>query len=143
MQFLHRYSIFIAWLIALIATLGSLYYSEIKNWQPCTICWYQRLFLFPLVWILGVAAFKHDHGVRIYAAPLAGIGILFALSQILQGFFPLMFSPPMCKINSLCSETKLIFGLISLAWLSFIVFVLILVLLLLAGREELNKKRKR
>jgi len=142
-MFLHRYSLYLAWVLALIGTLGSLYFGEIMNLPICTLCWFQRIFLFPLVWILGVAAFVHDHRVRIYAAPLAFIGILFTLPQILQSFFPMMFATPLCGVNTICGESPLIFGFISLSWMSFILFVLIFIFLLLAGRQEPRKKSRR
>lgn len=142
-MFLHRYSLYLAWVLALIGTLGSLYFGEVMNWPICTLCWFQRIFLFPLVWILGVAAFMHDHRVRIYAAPLAALGILFALPQILQSLFPMMFATPLCGVGTLCGDSRLVFGFISLAWLSFVIFVLIFIFLLLAGRQEPAKRKSR
>ncbi|MEM7737254.1 MAG: disulfide bond formation protein B, partial [Deinococcota bacterium] len=35
-----------AWLIALVATAGSLYFSEVRNFIPCTFCWYQRILMY-------------------------------------------------------------------------------------------------
>ena len=68
------YALPLAWLVALTATLGSLYYSEVANFIPCKLCWYQRIAMYPLALILGIAAWKRDHAIRRYVIPLAAIG---------------------------------------------------------------------
>ena len=47
-----------AWVVAIVATLGSLYFSEIRHFVPCVLCWYQRILMYPLVPILAVATFQ-------------------------------------------------------------------------------------
>ncbi|MEX2557748.1 MAG: disulfide bond formation protein B [Actinomycetota bacterium] len=59
-----------AWLVAVTATAGSLFYSEVAGYVPCRLCWYQRIGIYPLVLILGIAALKRDTGIRRYAVPL-------------------------------------------------------------------------
>lgn len=76
--------LYIAWVIALIATIGSLYFSEIQNFKPCILCWYQRIAMYPLVLILGIAAFTRDLKIRRYALSLAVIGFIIALIQNLE-----------------------------------------------------------
>lgn len=76
--------LYLAWVIALVATLGSLYFSEIKSFVPCVLCWYQRIFMYPLAVLLGVAAFRADLGIRAYALALAGLGWAVALYQNLE-----------------------------------------------------------
>ena len=56
-SFLTRYGLYLAWLVALTATFGSLYFSEIREFVPCELCWIQRIFMYPLVILLGVAVF--------------------------------------------------------------------------------------
>jgi hypothetical protein len=60
--------------IALVTTLGSLYYSEIAGYPPCTLCWYQRIAIYPQVVVLGVAALRRDRTVWLTSIPLALIG---------------------------------------------------------------------
>lgn len=60
--------------VALIATLGSLYFSEILLYIPCELCWYQRILMYPLVVILGIAAVKKDAGIATYVLPLSILG---------------------------------------------------------------------
>src|SRR5690554_217409 len=67
-----------AWIIATIATLGSLYFSEVMGYQPCTLCWYQRILMYPLVIILGIATAKKDLKMTIYVLPITILGICFS-----------------------------------------------------------------
>src|SRR4051812_17209676 len=78
----------LAFLIALVSTLGSLWLSEGANFTPCRLCWYQRIAMYPMVPILGIAALRRDAGVRIYAAVLAGIGLVISAYHILVERFP-------------------------------------------------------
>ena len=52
----------LAWIVALVAMLGSLYFSEVAHFIPCEYCWYQRIAMYPLVLILGIAAYRQDTG---------------------------------------------------------------------------------
>ena len=78
--------LYLAWVVALFATLGSLYFSEVRGFVPCVLCWFQRIMMYPLVVVLGVAAFRGDLGGRGYALPLAVIGWVVALIQNLEGW---------------------------------------------------------
>ena len=68
-------SLKLAWLVAAIATAGSLYMSEVRHFVPCPLCWYQRIAMYPLVVLLGVAVLRRDHDARWYAIPIALVGI--------------------------------------------------------------------
>ena len=68
------YALPLAWVVALTATLGSLYYSEVANFIPCKLCWYQRIAMYPLALILGIAAWKRDLAIRRYVIPMAVMG---------------------------------------------------------------------
>ena len=77
---LHKVNLWLAALVATTASLGSLYMSEYGNlWTPCRFCWFQRIFMYPLAIILIIAAIRKDRGIKWYAAPLAGIGLLVSL----------------------------------------------------------------
>jgi disulfide bond formation protein DsbB len=67
--------VWLAFLVALGATLGSLYFSEVENFNPCRLCWFQRIAMYPLSVILLVGGLRKDPNVRWYAAPLAAIGV--------------------------------------------------------------------
>lgn len=70
--------LFFAWAISIIATFGSLYFSEIKQYEPCELCWYQRILMYPFTVILGIAVMKKDYRISLYTMILAGIGALIS-----------------------------------------------------------------
>lgn len=109
-----RYSFYIAWLIAAIASLISLYYSEILNIDPCKLCWYQRAFLFPLPLILFPLIFNQKKDLIPYILPLPLIGLIIALYQTLT-------SPSCCYTDPIHP----IFGLLTfLAITVFLIYTL-------------------
>jgi len=69
---------FINWLVSVIAVFGSLYFSEIKQFPPCTLCWYQRIIMYPLVIILGISIIKKDFKISLYTLVLSSIGIIIS-----------------------------------------------------------------
>ncbi|MBL8343832.1 MAG: disulfide bond formation protein B, partial [Rubrivivax sp.] len=66
--------LFLAWLLALLATAGALFLGEVMGKTPCVLCWYQRIAMFPLVLVLGMGLFASDARSARYALPLAGVG---------------------------------------------------------------------
>ena len=61
-----RYALYFAWLFSLMATLGSLYVSEILEYAPCPMCWYQRICVFPMAICLGTAAYRRFNPIALY-----------------------------------------------------------------------------
>jgi disulfide bond formation protein DsbB len=78
LTFLGQYARQLAFLVALIAMTGSLFYSEIIGFEPCLLCWWQRIFLYPLVFIFGVAVWKKNDAAFLYATPLALISVIIS-----------------------------------------------------------------
>ncbi len=78
-QFFSRNGIALAFLVSLFATAISLFYSDVAGFEPCKLCWLQRIFMYPQIFILGLAWFRKDHKIIDYALILAMIGGLFAL----------------------------------------------------------------
>lgn len=76
--------LYAAWVVALVAMMGSLYFSEVLGFKPCVLCWYQRIAMYPLALLLGVAALRSDFGIRVYALPLAVTGWILSLVQNLE-----------------------------------------------------------
>src|SRR4026209_1768946 len=77
-----------AWLVAALATAGSLYFSEMAKFTPCTLCWYQRIGMSPLVLSLGVAIVKRDRRAPTGSATLAGIGAVIAAYHVALEWIP-------------------------------------------------------
>ena len=89
------YLMFGCWLIASIATLGSLFLDKALGIEPCSLCWYQRIFMYPLVVILLVGLLPLDRRVTRYALPLAILGWMTALYHMLMyvGIIPESLQP--------------------------------------------------
>lgn len=128
---LKTYGLFFAWLIALFATISTLFASEILNWPVCPLCWYQRICIYPLTILLGIAAYKNEKVIIPYALPFPVIGFLFAvyqyLEQMIPGFSPIDF----CKQGVACSAIHLkLLGFITVPLLSAVGCVVMFVLIL-------------
>jgi disulfide bond formation protein DsbB len=105
-----KYGLYTAWLIASLGMLFSLYFSEVKNMEPCHLCWYQRIALFPLFIILGIATYKGFLGICPYVLPQIGCGLLFAVYQIAIQEIPGWNPIDMCGGGPSCAE-KIMIGL--------------------------------
>lgn len=128
--------IFGAWLIAALSTLGSLFFSEVMELVPCVLCWYQRIFLFPLAVVLLVGLFPLDRNVVRYALPIAIIGLLFTIYHVLlfYGLIPETMQP--CTQGISCSDDSMVlFGFLPIPLLSIVAFSTIIVLLLKARKS--------
>jgi disulfide bond formation protein DsbB len=129
--------VFLAWLIALVSTAGSLFFSEVMQLAPCPLCWYQRIFMFPLVVVLGHALLRADPaGVR-YALPLAVVGAGIALYQCLlvAGWIPQGLQT--CGRDNACAQvTFLLAGFINIPMMSLAAFGALIGLLLLALKDR-------
>jgi disulfide bond formation protein DsbB len=123
-----------AWGVSLLATAGSLYYSEVANYLPCTLCWYQRIAMYPLVVVLGIAALRRDTAVRIYAIPVALIGAVISSYHYLLEWFP-QIDTGACSAVIPCTQVWFReFGFVSLPLLALIAFGLIITFLLIPAR---------
>lgn len=94
--------LWLAFAIAAVATLGSLYLSGGAGFTPCVLCWYQRIAMYPLSLILAIAAWRRDVGVRTYVIPLAAIGALVSCYHIVIERFPALESGS-CDPTNPCS----------------------------------------
>lgn len=125
--------VFVAWLLAAAATLGALFMSEIMGFAPCVLCWYQRIFMFPLVVILAIGLFPFDPKVVRYALPLAVVGLLVAGFHLLlvAGYIPETLTP--CRQGIPCSTVQVEWlGFVTIPLLSFLAFLVINALLIAA-----------
>jgi len=120
--------LYISWIVALIATFGSIYLSEVENVTPCPLCWYQRVCMFPLIFILGIAVYKHFYRITIYILPQVIIGWLIALYQSVETYFPHILPLHLCRAGGLCYEEGANFlNIFPLSLLSLLAFTLLLV----------------
>ena len=129
--------LFVAWVLVTIATLGSLFFSEIMRVPVCELCWYQRIAMYPLVLILAIGLLPYDPRVVRYAAAFASLGWIIALFQTLlvAGIIPESAQP--CVQGIPCSETHIsLFGFLNIPTLSLLTFTVIGVLLFFSHRLE-------
>jgi disulfide bond formation protein DsbB len=125
--------LWIAWAFALVATAGSLFFSEYSDFIPCRLCWFQRIGMYPLVAILLIAAMRRDtRGGGLYSLPLAIFGSLVSIYHIYIEYHPEAETAG-CKIGAPCS-TKWIdkLGYITIPVLALTAFLAIIVLLSMA-----------
>lgn len=118
--------LFCSWLVATIATLGALFLGEVMGFAPCVLCWYQRIFMFPLVFVLAAGLFPFDPKALRYALPLALAGSLVAVFHLLltQGIIADRLAP--CEQGVPCSQQLVVwFGFVTIPWLSVGAFLLI------------------
>ncbi len=119
-----KHALYIAWVLALIGVGISLYFGEVMKWPLCPLCWYQRIALFPLAILLGVASYRNDPAFSFYALWLAAAGELFALYQIAQRYFPILRTSAICGYAKECSEVAFeLFGFLTLPVLSALGFL--------------------
>ena len=128
--------LFVCWMLVTGATLGSLFFSEIMELPPCSLCWYQRIFMFPLPLIMLMGLFPFDVKVVRYALPLGLGGCTVALyhSLLHLGIIPASAAP--CRQGVPCSATSLdLFGFLSIPMLSLLAFSTVVTLLIILKRR--------
>lgn len=127
----------ILWVIALIATVGSLFFSEIMQFVPCELCWYQRILMYPLVVIYTIAALKKNIVVTWPALWLSGIGIFVSIYHyMVQKVSALQELGDSCGIIP-CNVTYVNYGdFITIPFMAGIAFLIIFVLNVLLIKQH-------
>ncbi len=126
----------LAWLVAASATAGSLYFSEVANFAPCRLCWFQRVFMYPMAVVLLVAAIRRDRSVRWYALPLCVIGAAVSLYHYLIEWNP-QWEGSACDVSVPCSVPWFReFGFVSLSFMALCGFLAIAALLTIPRTQE-------
>ena len=129
-EFLQQYGAMLAFVVALVATLGSLYFSEIAGYVPCTLCWYQRILMYPLTVITLVGFIKQDEYLPNYVLPLAMLGMIISGYHYLVqlGAFG---HPAACAVGIPCSLRYVnYFGFVTIPLLALTAFTLITAVML-------------
>lgn len=131
--------IFISWIIATISTLGSLFFSEVMEFPPCVLCWYQRIAMYPLVFIFLVGSFQKADATWAFSLPLVISGWIISLYHNLLHYEIVPENASPCLEGVSCSTVYVNwFGFITIPLLSFIAFSL-LGLLLIILKKKLKK----
>jgi disulfide bond formation protein DsbB len=115
--------------VALTATIGSLYLSEVAHFPPCTLCWYQRIAMYPLVVVLGVGALRRDAGARFSAYVLAAVGAAISVWHLMVEANPDLGSGSCDPTNPCSIKWVEEFGYLTIPGMALSGFLLIIVLL--------------
>lgn len=134
-EMLAKNGLYLALIQAILAMLGSLYFSEIKQFPPCVLCWYQRIAMYPLVVILLIGILAKDKMAHYYVLVLAGIGWLISIYHNLLYYKILPEAAAPCVAGISCT-TKYIewFGFVTIPFLSFLGFSFIIIVVFLHHR---------
>jgi len=130
--------LWVVWLVALVATSGSLIYSEVVGFIPCKLCWFQRIAMYPLVVVLAVGAIRREATVKYYALPLSVVGLGISVWHYLIQTFPGLETGA-CDLANPCSAKWVnTFGFVSIPFMAGAGFLLISVVLAfyLGGNRE-------
>ena len=122
-------ALWLAFVVSLTATAGSLFLSEVARFTPCALCWYQRIAMYPLVIILGIAAWRGDGGVRRYVVPIAAIGAIVAAYHVALQRLPGLPSGT-CSLDVPCTAIYVErFGFVTIPVMALVAFLAILAIL--------------
>src|SRR3972149_11455804 len=140
-NFIKKYAVYLAFMQAWTAVLGSLYFSEIKGLTPCFLCWVQRIFMYPLIFILTVAIWRKDKNGPYYVLPLSITGAIVAFYQYLLQMTPLSkVEAVTCSATAPCSAIQIMFfGFITIPFLSMTAFIVISLLMLVILKTKSAK----
>lgn len=117
---------YVAFAQALLATLGSLYFSEIAGFPPCSLCWYQRICMYPIVALAAVGIIRKDTSLPYYVLPLSLIGLVIAFYHNLLYYNILPESAAPCAMGISCTTNYIEwFGFITIPFLSLVAFAII------------------
>ncbi|WP_338753451.1 disulfide oxidoreductase [Bacillus sp. FJAT-52991] len=131
--------LFTAWGTSFVAMLGSLYFSEVMKYEPCELCWYQRIFMYPIVFILGLAVVKKDVTAAKYSLLLSIIGGSISLYHYaIQKVDFLAESAPGCGRVPCTGMYIDVFGFITIPFLALTAFIIIFVtsLMIIKGKDN-------
>ena len=129
--------LYLAWVIALLSIVGSLFFSEVMQLPPCVLCWYQRIAMYPLVLIIGTGIILRDKRMKIYALPLALAGLAVAIyhNLIYYGFIPESITP--CTEGVPCNAVQIeLLGFITIPLMGLGGFAAVILCLLIYRPKE-------
>ena len=128
--FIREKGVWLGFLVALLAVLGSLYYSEIRHLPPCTFCWWQRIFLYPQVAVFGVALYTQQYqSARITSLVLSIIGSVIAVVHVLAQMGIRSTGLPCAASGVSCTSIDLILlGYITIPIMSLTLYITIIII---------------
>lgn len=130
-------SLLLAWLASIIAMIGSLFFSERMGFVPCTLCWYQRILMYPLVLFLGIAFYRNDRDVFKYVLPMSVIGIFVSGYHYALQKLPSLHEFSAFTSGVPCSGHYINwFGFITIPFLALIAFIFITMMMFILWKRK-------
>ncbi len=127
----------IAWITSIVSLVGSLFFSEVMKFVPCNFCWYQRILMYPLVILLGVAFYKQDYKVTRYVLPLSILGIIVSGYHYALQKIPALKAFEVCTSGVPCSGQYINWlGFITIPLLAFVGFTIITISMLWMRKQS-------
>lgn len=126
-----------AWIFALIATAGSLFFSEVMELPPCVLCWYQRIAMYPLVLIIGLGIATDNRYWKLYSLPLVVAGTLVSIyhNLLYYGVIPDSITP--CTQGISCTSRQIEWlGFITIPLMALFAFVSILLFIVMYKNKQ-------
>lgn len=131
-------ALWLAFAVAFGATAGSLYFSEIANYTPCRLCWYQRIAVFPLTFTLFAAAVKNDRNVKRYVLPVSVLGIAVSVYHQIIEWYP-QLEKTSCSVDAPCTAVWFRgLGFMSLAFMASVTLITVITLVTVRFPTEKN-----
>jgi len=134
---LNEYLPYIAWVVALVGMVGSLFFSEVMELPPCDLCWYQRIAMYPLVFIIATGIILGDRRMKTYALPivLTGLAISVYHNLLYYGLITEALTP--CSEGVPCTARQLeLFGFVTIPLMTLGAFAVILICLIVYRPKE-------
>lgn len=125
------------WVTSIIAMAGSLFFSERMHFIPCTLCWYQRILIYPLVLLLGIAFYRNDRSIYRYILPISIIGLFVSSYHYALQKIPSMQEFSACMDGVPCSGQYINwFGFVTIPFLALLAFAFITTMMLILWKRK-------
>ena len=129
-------SLLFAWITAIIAMGGSLFFSEKMGFIPCVLCWYQRILMYPLVLFLGIAFYRNDQTIYKYVLPVSILGMLLSGMHYALQKIPSIQQFSVCTSGVPCSGQYInVLGFITIPFLALCAFTIITISMLVLRKS--------
>ncbi|MGI8314503.1 disulfide oxidoreductase [Halobacillus mangrovi] len=123
----HETYLFVIWATALVATAGSLFFSEVLKYEPCELCWYQRILMYPLIFVYGAALVKKNQEIAIPGIILSGIGMLVSIYHYSIQKVPALSDGGACGLVPCNAQYVNYFGFVTIPFLAGLAFIIIFI----------------
>ena len=130
-------TLFASWIVALAASIGSLFFSEVMDFVPCSLCWYQRILMYPLSILYLISFFREDKNIFVYTLPFCILGFCVAAyhNLLVWGIIPESASP--CTQGIPCNSIYIDWlGFITIPLMSLTAFSVLIIIYLMERRNE-------